>query len=188
MKLIKFGLLGILLFGFQTHAPAQEKGAVTIVNGIITKWRSIQDYQCLMRSKNRLGELTDSKKLKFSYKKSKQVRVEVLDGEKKGSVLTRDANGTIKAKKGGLLGVIALTLDEDDERIRNLRGRKFYHATWGAVIKEFHSAVEKQRNVQRLPDEEFNKHDCYVLSIEGGDPKDRITKDISQGRVQGIHP
>jgi hypothetical protein len=156
------------------QAPTPEG----LLNTLKTKWTSIQDYQSKMRSRNRLGEQTDEKKLEFSFKRPHQVRTEVIDGDKKGSVLTRDASGKIRGKKGGVLGIVAITLSEDDERVSNLRGRKFYLADWGSVLKEFFDAAKKGWKLTMLPDEKFNESDCYVLKAEGSDPRSPVTRDV----------
>ena len=156
------------------QAPTPE----SLLNSLKTKWTSIQDYQSMMRSRNRLGDLKDEKKFLFSFKKPHQVRTEVTEGDKKGSVLTRDATGKIRGKKGGVLGIVAITLSEDDERVTNLRGRKFYLADWGSVIKEYFDAANKGWKLTLLPDEKFNESDCYVLQAEGRDSRSPVTRDV----------
>ncbi len=159
-------------------AYGQTPTPESLLNSLKTKWTAIQDYQCMMRSRNRLGDLKDEKKFQFSFKKPHQVRTEVTDGDKKGSVLTRDATGKIRGKKGGVLGIVAITLSEDDERVTNLRGRKFYLADWGSVIKEYFDAANKGWKLTQLPDERFNESDCYVLQMEGRDSRSPVTKDV----------
>jgi outer membrane lipoprotein-sorting protein len=156
------------------QAPAPE----SLLNGLKAKWGTIQDYQTKMRSRNRLGGQTDEKKIAFSFKKPHQVRTEVMEGDKKGSVLTRDAAGAIRGKKGGVLGIVAITLKDDDERVSNLRGRKFYLGDWGSVIKEFFEAANKGWKLSALPDEKFNETDCYVLQAERNDSKSSVTRDV----------
>ncbi len=156
------------------QAPTPE----SLLNNLKAKWNSIQDYQSMMRSRNRLGNQKDEKKFLFSFKKPHQVRTEVTEGEKRGSVLTRDATGKIRGKKGGVLGIVAITLSEDDERVTNLRGRKFYLADWGSVIKEYFEAYNKGWKFTLLPDEKFNESDCFVLQAEGTDPKSPVTRDV----------
>ncbi len=156
------------------QAPTPEN----LLDSLKKKWGSIQDYQTMMRSRNRLGEQKDEKKFLFSFKKPHQVRTEITEGDKKGSVITRDANGKIRGKKGGVLGIVAITLAEDDERVTNLRGRKFYLADWGSVIKEYYEGAKKGWKLSVLPDENFNGSDCYVLQMEGSDPKSAVTRDV----------
>lgn len=171
-------LVPLLLLTFILPATAQNQPPEQIVNALNTRWKEIQDYHCKMRSRNRLGNQTDEKRLDFWFKRPHQVRMEVLDGDKKGSVLTRDASGKIRARKGGIMSIIPVTLSEDDERTRNLRGRKFYQADWGSVIKEFIEGARGGLKLSQLPDETFNQVACSVVQLEGKHPTSPITRDL----------
>lgn len=169
----------ILMLAFvSTTFSVQAQQPEEILKGLKAKWDQVQDYHCKMRSRNRLGDQKDEKKTEFWFKRPHQVRMLVTDGEKKGSTLTRDANGKIKGKTGGLLGVVSVTLGEDDERITNLRGRKFYLADFGTILKEFVEGSAKGRKLTALPDETFNNVLCSVLEMSGKDPRSAVTRDL----------
>ena len=171
-------LVSVFLIFMIPAAYSQAPSPESLLNDLKTKWTSIQDYKCKMRSRNRLGDQKDEKKLAFSFKRPHQVRAEVLEGDKRGSVLTRDAAGLIRGKKGGVLGLVPITLSEDDEKVTNLRGRKFYLADWGSVIKEFFDWAKKGWKLSMLPDDKSLGSDCYVLQAEGKDSKNPVTRDV----------
>jgi len=171
-------LLSVGLVFLVGSATGQEKDPKQILNDVYAKWKTVQDYHCMMQSNNRLGEEKDLKKIEFWFKLRHQVRMEVLDGEKKGSALTRNDAGRIRGRKGGLLKVIPVTLDENDERIFNLRGRKFYEADWGTVIKEVIQRVKNGWTLKRLADEMYNQVPCLVLELTGQEPESGVTKDM----------
>jgi outer membrane lipoprotein-sorting protein len=177
MKTLRI-LACLITAGLTVAAYGQSPSPESLLNGLKSKWGSIQDYHCKLRSRNRLGELKDEKKLDFYFKRPHQVRTEVLDGDKKGSVLTRDAAGTIRGKKGGVLGIVAVTLADDDERVSNLRGRKFYYADWGTVIKEYFDMAKGGWKLSSLPDEQFNNVACAVIEATGRDSKSAVTRDV----------
>jgi outer membrane lipoprotein-sorting protein len=166
------------LFFLVGVAAAQDKGAKEIVGDVQAKWQTIRDYHCKMQSNNKLGQEKDLKQIEFWFKRNQQVRTEVLDGDKKGSTLTRNDAGRIRGRKGGLLKVVAVTLDENDERIYNLRRRKFYHADWGTVIGEVVSRIKNGWQVERMADETFNNAPCFVVALTGRDRDSRVTKDM----------
>ena len=167
----------ILVLALGLPAFSQDSGVLPILENVKSKWKTIKDYHCNMQSLNRLGQEVDKKKLDFSFQRPHKIRMEVLDGPKKGSVIVRTADGKIRAKKGGILGVIAVTLDESDPRVTNLRGRKFYKADWGSVIAEWLLAVKKGWKMERLPDETYNNQKCYVLTAHWKSPQSPITED-----------
>ena len=172
-------LAWIFLLGTAT-APvaAQTDSPWQILSAIQERWKQIDDYQCQMLSTNSLGDVRDTKELFFWFKRPHQVRIRLLSGEKEGSELSRDRKGNIYGKKGGLLRFIKARLGEDDPRIKNLRGRKFYNADWGTVLQEFIEHASSSVRFERLPDETFRGCRCYVLaaSLDGRDS--RVTKDI----------
>lgn len=171
-------LVFLLLLVFASSALAQNQTPEQVINALNAKWKDIQDYHCKMRSRNRLGDQKDEKRLDFWFKRPHQVRMEVLDGDKKGSVLTRDANEKIRARKGGIMSLVPVTLSEDDGRTRNLRGRKFYLADWGSVIREFIEGARGGLKLSLLPDETFNQVACTVVQLDGKSPSSSITRDV----------
>ncbi len=168
----------VILFSLGAPAFSQDPGVTPILESLKVKWKSVMDYSCNMQSLNRLGQEVDKKKLDFQFQRPHKVRMEVLDGPKKGSVIVRNANQQIRAKKGGILGVVAVTLDETDERVTNLRGRKFYEADWGSVIAEWLVAAKNGWKMERLADETYNNEKCQVLAAHWQDPKSPVTKDM----------
>ena len=173
----KWSLITGLFFLVGT-AMAQDKGAKEILGDVQAKWQTIQDYQCKMQSNNRLGQEKDLKLVQFWFKRKQQVRMEVLDGEKKGSTLTRNDAGRIRGRKGGLLKIVAVTLDENDDRIYNLRRRKFYYADWGTIIDEVVGRIKNGWQIERMADETFNKTPCFVIALTGRETNSRVTKDM----------
>lgn len=176
MKSYRIGAAFLILVGMVCSAQGQS--AQEILAKTQETWKGIRDYRCQMQSNNRLGQEKDLKKIDFAFKREHQVRMEVLDGKSKGSVLTRNDSGRIKGKKGGILGVVAVTLDETDERILNLRGRKFYEADWGTVIEEFSGRVGGGWTVEVQGEEEVSGSSCYVVVATGRETGSRISKDV----------
>ncbi len=168
----------ILLLILAIPASSQDQGALPILENVKNKWKTIRDYRCQMQSLNRLGQEVDKKKLDFAFQRPYKVRMEVLDGPKKGSVIVRNAEEKIRAKKGGILGVVAVSLDETDPRVTNLRGRKFYKADWGSVVAEWLIAAKNNWPMERLSDEEYNNQQCHVLAAHWQDASSPITKDL----------
>ncbi len=159
-------------------AATVQATAKEILDNVNKRWAEINDYHCKLRSWNRVGDTTDMKFLNFWFKKPQQARSEVLEGTGQGNVVIREADGRIRARKGGLLSALVITVKEDDERIRNIRGKKFYEGNWGVVLGEFTAAAEKGWKLERLKDETLKGTPCIVISVEGKDPAIPVTKDV----------
>ena len=74
---------------------AHSQSAQEIFAKAEESWKGIRDYRCMMQSNNKLGQEKDLKKVDFAFKRNQQVRMEVLDGKNKGSVLARNDSGRI---------------------------------------------------------------------------------------------
>jgi len=140
-------------------------------------WDALQDYHCQIRSWNKLEGTEDLKILDFKFKKPQLARSLVVKGINEGSTVTRDGEGTMHGKKGGVLGLVVLTLKEDDNRIRNLRGKKFYQADWGTMLTEFGNEIARGWTLTRQPDEPFKESMCYVIQVDGKDENSAVTQD-----------
>jgi outer membrane lipoprotein-sorting protein len=168
----------VLLLVAMVASTAHSQSAQEIFSKAEASWKGIRDYRCMMQSNNKLGQEKDLKKVDFAFKRNHQVRMEVLDGKNKGSVVARNDSGRIKGKKGGILGVVAVTLGETDERILNLRGRKFYEADWGTVLKEFSDRLKAGWNVVVQGEEEVSGSPCDILVATGRESGSKVTKDM----------
>lgn len=177
MKSLALSMIILAGLAWQGTSTAQQPTVEDVLDKVREKWNSVEDYHVKMRSRNRLGEQQDEKKYDFYYKKPHLVRMEVIEGDKKGSVLVLQSDKTIRGKTGGVLGFVSVTLAPDDERIKNLRGREFYKADWGTVIKEYIAGYKAGYTMQLLKDEVFNNVDCWVLEANWKEAGNPITTD-----------
>jgi outer membrane lipoprotein-sorting protein len=137
----------------------------------------IISYACTMQSFNRLGAESSTKTVRFTWARGGRVRMEVVEGPDKGSVLTRDGQGQLRGRKGGFLKMIAVTLKEDDRRVVNLRGRKFYEADWGSVIQEIRAREQAGWAVQPLADDAVKGAACRVVELVAPAGSSGVTRD-----------
>lgn len=159
-------------------APADGKTAEQTLAQAKAAWDALADYHCVMRSWNRLGDKTDAKILDFSFKKPQMARSQVVEGENQGGVVTRNAKGILNGRKGGVLSIVVLTLEETDKRIYNIRGKKFYQADFGTMLGEWEANIKGGWKLERAADEKFKGADCGVLAISGALEGSKVTKDM----------
>jgi len=149
----------------------------TLLAAVARQWGSVQAYECTMRSFNRLGERTDEKTIRFTFKRPDMARLDVLEGSSKGSAIARNAAGVITGRKGGLLKLLAIELKPDDPRVFNLRGRPFYDANWGAVLHESQNRIDSGWQVRLGGAELVGDTLCTVIEMEGHDEVYDITRE-----------
>ncbi len=164
---------------------AAEPTAEQILASLRAAWAKIDDYHCTTDVFNKLGEATDTKKMDFYFKRPALFRNTVLEGLNKGGTVTLNADGVIHGQRGGVLGLIVITMEEDDERLRGLRGKRFFETGWGTEIDEFIALVDAGWKLQRADDQKFEGAACFVLVASGKLPKSKITRNelwIEQAR------
>ncbi|MBI1785385.1 hypothetical protein HYR69_09600 [Candidatus Sumerlaeota bacterium] len=149
---------------------------------------ALKDYHCKFHSFNRIGDKSDDKILDFYFKKPLQVRSIVVQGANEGSTIVRMEDGTLRAKKGGVLSIIVLTLKEDDERIHGIRGKKFYDAAWTLVLAEFTRRVNDGWKLERAPDETISGDLCYILTATGTEAQSKVDKDVLAIDQKTLYP
>ncbi len=157
--------------------PDPGKTAEQILADFKASLATFKTYHCKFESFNRVGEKSDQKLLEIWFKQPGQVRSLVLKGDNEGGLATRDAKGALRGRKGGVLSLVTLNLKEDDERLRGIRGKKFYDAAWDMILKDFTSRIEKGWKLERLPDEKVAGELCYVIATTGTETRSKDTGD-----------
>ncbi len=153
--------------GSEGDAEATPLSAEEILKSIEDKVAQIDDYHYISKSTERLGDEIDEKVLDIWFKRPDMFRSLVVEGANEGGAVTRNREGVIHGKKGGVLGLIVLTLKEDDDRIRGLRGRRFFETGWKQEVNEIKGAVADGWPLERLDDRRIDETDCYVLKVSG---------------------
>lgn len=136
-----------------------------VLDSAAARWETIKDYQCVMRSYNRKGEKEDDKNIKFLFKRNHQIRMEVIAGPNKGGVVVRSDRGVIKGWKKGLFSFISATLEDNDKRLLNLRGRKFYHTDWGTLIGEARERARSGWTLSLKGEEKVKGTPCHLIEL-----------------------
>ena len=156
-------------------APEPELTAAEILALAEAKCDAIDDYHCVSKVFTRAGEETENKVLNVSFKRPGMFRNEVIEGDNEGGCVTRNAEGVIHGRHGGVLSIIVLTLKEDDERIRSLRGRRFFEASWADEVGDLRRAIDEGYQPRRLENQTFDGVDCYVIAAVGSSTKTAVT-------------
>jgi outer membrane lipoprotein-sorting protein len=109
-------------------AAAGTSRAVELIEALQEHVARCQDYEYDLASYERKGDQQEEQCCRFFGKGDRLVRVRVLQGRGRGSEAVMDAEGRVRARKGGLLKPFARTLRPDDPRVCDLRGMPFWEA------------------------------------------------------------
>lgn len=145
------------------ETPAAPSTVEEIHAAALAKWKTIREYTCILNTWTKRGEATSHKIIEFAFKRPDLVRNYIVDGDNKGTTVVRDAKGRLRGKKGGVLSLVKLTLEEDDERLFNLRGVRFDQGHFGYVLEGFGKEMADGWTVELAPDAAHEGADCRVL-------------------------
>ncbi len=159
----------------ETEAPP-ELTAEEIFELAASRWEEIQDYHLTADVFTRRGDETQHRVLDYVFKRPSLYRSTEIEGDQEGSTATYNAEGVIHGRRGGLLSAIILTLEPDDERIRNLRGQRFFDSSWGNEIQEARDEMAAGWELVRLDDEVYEGSPCYVIATNAHPEMSEVTR------------
>jgi outer membrane lipoprotein-sorting protein len=118
--------------------------AVELIEALQEHAAHCLDYQYDLASYARKGDQQEEQCCRFFGKGDRLVRVRVLQGRGRGSEAVMDAEGRVRARKGGLLKAFARTLRPDDPRVCNLRGMPFREAACPHYLQALRLRITQQ--------------------------------------------
>jgi len=107
-----------------------------VLAGAVTKFGQIQDYQCLYESFASNGKKSETFLYKLYFSKPKQIRLEILKGRSKGTILLYDpGRKKVRLRIGsGLLSSLVLSMSPANKRVVDVNGHGVDHADWGWIL------------------------------------------------------
>jgi len=161
------GLLLVLTMGISQ--PPLEKTPEEVISLFRAHWDSLHDYTCIVESYEKLGEKEDFHAYEFRYMKPGWIWMKIIKGKNKGSqVAYNPFKNKVRAKKGGILGVVKLTLDPSNKKVVSIRGYQVNQSDFGYHLKRW---------------EEYLKNYTVTVKIDTLEGKEAIRLDAT-----GIDP
>lgn len=136
---MQYALLLTLAVLMLPHAPRAQEAltADAVMRRADARFQKLQDYECYADTECRLGERTESTGLHIWFRKPSLMRIKVIRGKNKGSEVVMDADGKIRARKGGLLKFVSVGVKANDRRLQNLRGTPLTRLYWENFYAEY---------------------------------------------------
>jgi hypothetical protein len=117
----------------------------SVVEAFAAMYASLSDYQCRMQEECRQGSRHEERTIDFYFKKPRFIRMDILKGSRfgdNGAVGVLRGDGRVRGRKGGLLGILAITVDKHDPQATTVRGLAFDESDLQATLEKmrFHLA------------------------------------------------
>lgn len=158
----------------------EEQAIKNIFKELQEKFKKIDDYQCILETFVAKDDKSDKRIYNYYFKKDKQIRMEIVEGEDKGTHLIYN-EGKVKVKPGcGLSSLFTFTFTPDDKSICDLRGFGVHQSDWGTFIEE-HLTYLKKYTGKIGGKEEVEKKEAMVIEIKSKKPED--TMSVAQEKI-----
>lgn len=163
-----------MLFTLQAYCadtPVDENVSA-FLNKLEDGLSKMDTYKCRMVSENWKGRKHESKIMEFCFKKPNLMRMDVLEGDKAGSIVVLNKEGKIRGKNS--LG-LRKTLKPTDGRLKNIRGATFIQSSLWDMMDRIKDHIFKKGCKAVLTEEECMAKPSYRLRIEHKDVDDPVT-------------
>lgn len=145
-------------------APANlSAGEILGLAGVA--WEAVQDYACQTTSTNRRKGSLDENVLSIHFKRPGMLKHVIVEGPNKGVVITRDSAGNVKARPGGALGILVVSVKPDDPRLHDGRGIPFYQTDWGSELARLREWRDQGASFERLADEKDQAGEYWRIRV-----------------------
>jgi outer membrane lipoprotein-sorting protein len=134
------GFLALFLWALPSLFPAPGPGAAESFKDTLAaaaaKFEQIQDYQCRYESFATNGKESETFLYKLSFSKPKNIRLEILKGRSKGTILLYDpVKKRVRFRVGsGLLSSLVLNMSPANRKLVDVNGHGIDHADWGWLL------------------------------------------------------
>ena len=177
--MILFCMTVYTLFSSGCYCADKAAGAAEVDQNVMVFLQNLEDAvermqtcQLNKTSENWKGKKHEKKVTRFRFKKPNLMRVDVLEGKKKG-------NAVLLNKDGEIIGMhkwgFKKTLEPADKRLKNIRGLTFLNSSPVDKLARIKEHVLEKGCKAVVTEEEYMDKATYRLHIEHNDPDDPVT-------------
>lgn len=162
------------IFNLVLLVPASSQDSDNNYEDILIKMKErfeqIETYQCLFEAFTAKEGKTKVVISRYFFKKPKMVRMEILKGKNKGTVLLYKPH-RVRLKLGkGILSLFSFTLEPEDKRLIDLRGHGLHQSDWGWYIDQ-HIQLLELTDSTFSGEETVDGRNTFVYMLFSKDPE-----------------
>jgi len=153
-----------LFFGFHAAASfAAQEDIKAFLGNLEKAILAMNTYRCIMESENWRGTLYERKISRLQFKKPNLLRLDVLEGKKRGSAVVLNKEGIIRGRNSWGL---KKTLKPTDKRLKNIRGYTFLNSSLIDKVNRLKKHILETGCGATLTEEDYDSKAAYRLHIE----------------------
>jgi len=136
------------------------------------KLEGVATYAFIIETESWKGAKHDKKISRLYFKKPNLLRMDVLEGSKRGSTLVLDREGRIRGRNSWGL---RKTLRPTDKRIKNIRGQTFLNSSLADKLMRMKEDMLKKGCEVTVREVILEGRPSYLFHVDRDDPSDPVT-------------
>lgn len=162
-QLLLFVISGFLILSPDSQAIIDLRNSAQIVKAIEHKLDAVSGYQCKLYTVSISGSLKEERIIDYAFKRPQLIRMRILSGKDRGSVLIYK-DGIVRGHRGGLLSWITLTFKPSDPDVTTIRGGRVDQSDFLFIMDVLRNAAKEGK--LRLEDTgPLNGRERYRLTL-----------------------
>jgi outer membrane lipoprotein-sorting protein len=109
------------------------------IGRLVATWDKINTYECTVSSHEVKGTDVQDRVYHIRFEKPLETRVDIVDGDGRGSAAVWDGGDRVRGHQGGMLSMIKLNIDIHNKLATSIRGTTIAQANFGALIEHLKS-------------------------------------------------
>ena len=132
------------LFLVSGLAFASDYDVQDILSAMSEKWSEVDDFTCRMESYVKLGKKEQKQIMNYYFMKPNWIRLEIIGGDNTGAkIVYNPIEKMVRAKAGGILGVVAFKFSPDNPRVQSIRGHRIDNNNIGYIISRWREYLKR---------------------------------------------
>jgi outer membrane lipoprotein-sorting protein len=136
-------------------------------------WDSVKSYECTVTVHETKGDSVQDRVYLVRFERPNQTRVDIVDGDGKGSAAVWTGGDKVRGHEGGFLSILRLNLGVHSKLATDLRGYSIVEANFGALLAHLKMLGPSVVHVSKSGDKTV-----LVINTDPPAPSTGVTKEV----------
>jgi hypothetical protein len=128
-------------------ALGSNLNAAPLLSRLAETWSAIHDYRVDIEANELVGKSWNVRRVRYSQLRPNHAKMEILEGDSRGTALIWDGGDRIRVRLGGLMSFLRLSFALSDPRVTSPRGNTIFAPDFGKALDCFAAHADEVRIV-----------------------------------------
>lgn len=179
------GLVAALLCALFTLVPPPSPSVLgaddnvrEAFSSVLERWDSLRGYRCTYTAKSWPADKEpEGFTARYLFAKPSSVRMEIYQGDGKGSILLWEGGDKVRVRRGGVLSLFPMKLSLRNSLIMDAFGQDLKNTTWKYILDEGSQGLREGR-LQLLGEDTLGGRRVQVFANQYGPDREPFFRDV----------